>query len=90
MHPTYNDGFGYAPVEALACGVPVIVTQDTGMKDLIERDGADGAVVPTGDLAALAEAIDVAYRGESARPAPPARQAALDAAAGRPGERPQP
>ena len=37
VHPAYEDGFGYAPAEALACGVPVIVTEDTGMKELIDR-----------------------------------------------------
>ena len=36
VHPAYEDGFGYAPAEALACGVPVIVSEDTGMKELIE------------------------------------------------------
>ena len=35
VHPAYEDGFGYAPAEALACGVPVIVSEDTGMKELI-------------------------------------------------------
>jgi glycosyltransferase involved in cell wall biosynthesis len=63
VHPSYSDGFGYAPAEALACGLPVIVSEDTGMKDLIAA-GRDGLVVPTGDLAALTEAIDCAYRGE--------------------------
>ena len=62
-HPSYEDGFAYAPVEALACGVPVLVSEDTGMKDLVEQ-GINGLVLPTGDLSALAEAIDAAYRGE--------------------------
>ncbi len=63
VHPTYNDGFGYAPAEALACGVPVIVSEDTGMKDLVDP-GRSGTIVATGDLRALTEAIDAAYRGE--------------------------
>jgi glycosyltransferase involved in cell wall biosynthesis len=63
VHPSYSDGFGYAPAEALACGVPVIVSEDTGMKELLDGTGC-GLVVPTGDAAALGEAIDAAYRGE--------------------------
>jgi glycosyltransferase involved in cell wall biosynthesis len=63
VHPTYEDGFGYAPAEALACGVPVIVSEDTGMKDLIDP-GDNGVILPTGDLPALTEAIEAAYRGE--------------------------
>src|ERR1700733_6303029 len=62
-HPTYEDGFAYAPVEALAYGVPALVSEDTGMKDLIDP-GVNGLILPTGDLAALIEAIDAAYRGE--------------------------
>lgn len=62
-HPTYEDGFAYAPAEALACGVPVLVSEDTGMKDLIDP-AVNGLVLPTGDLEALTEAIDSAYRGE--------------------------
>jgi glycosyltransferase involved in cell wall biosynthesis len=64
VHPSYNDGFGYSPAEAVACSVPVIVSEDTGMKDLLGADGRPGVVVPTGDLAALTAAIDAAYRGE--------------------------
>jgi glycosyltransferase involved in cell wall biosynthesis len=66
VHPAYEDGFGYAPAEALACGVPTIVSEDTGMKDLIAL-GRNGAVLPTGDLNALTEAIDAAYRREILR-----------------------
>jgi glycosyltransferase involved in cell wall biosynthesis len=62
VHPAYEDGFAYAPAEALACGVPVIVSEDTGMKDLIDP-GVNGLVLPTGDLSALTQAIDAAYRG---------------------------
>jgi glycosyltransferase involved in cell wall biosynthesis len=62
-HPTYEDGFAYAPVEALACGVPVLVSEDTGMKDLVDP-GVNGLILPTGEIAALTEAIDAAYRGE--------------------------
>jgi len=36
VHDSYEDGFAYAPAEALACGVPVIVSEDTGMKDLVD------------------------------------------------------
>lgn len=63
VHPSYTDGFGYAPAEALACGVPVLVSEDTGMKELIGC-ARDGLVLPTGDLDALTEAIECAYRGE--------------------------
>ncbi len=63
-HPSYEDGFGYAPVEALACGVPAIVSANTGMRELIEP-GRNGLVVPTGDLDALTQALEAAYRGEA-------------------------
>jgi glycosyltransferase involved in cell wall biosynthesis len=62
VHPSYEDGFGYAPAEALACGVPVIVSESTGMKELI--DPHNGVVVPTGALDPLCEAIEAAHRGE--------------------------
>ncbi len=63
VHPAYEDGFGYAPAEALAAGVPLIVSEDTGMKELIEP-GRDGTIIPTDDPDSLAEAIEAAYLGE--------------------------
>jgi glycosyltransferase involved in cell wall biosynthesis len=63
VHPTYEDGFAYAPAEALACGVPVLVSEDTGMKEMV-LEGVNGMVLSTGDAAALTEAIDALYRRE--------------------------
>jgi glycosyltransferase involved in cell wall biosynthesis len=56
VHPSYEDGFGYAPMEALACGVPVIVTADTGMKEYVE-EGRNGFIIPTGDKEALLDRL---------------------------------
>ena len=66
-HPAYEDGFGYAPAEALAAGVPLLVSEDTGMKELI-APGRNGLILPTGDLDALTETIEAAYRGEILAP----------------------
>jgi len=68
VHPAYEDGFGYAPMEAMACGVPVIVTEDTGMKEYV-TEGVDGYVVPTGDPAALRARLHHLYR-HPLRPVP--------------------
>ena len=57
VHPSFEDGFGYAPAEALACGVPVIATEDTGMAEYI-TDGVNGHVVPTGDTEALVDRLN--------------------------------
>jgi glycosyltransferase involved in cell wall biosynthesis len=58
VHPSYEDGLAYAPMEALACGVPAIVSADTGMKDYI-REGVNGYVVPTGDIDALVDRLQI-------------------------------
>jgi glycosyltransferase involved in cell wall biosynthesis len=63
VHPAYEEGFGYAPAEALACGVPVLVSEDTGMKDMI-ASSRSGLILATGDLDALTQAIEAAYRAE--------------------------
>jgi glycosyltransferase involved in cell wall biosynthesis len=66
VHMAYEDGFAYAPAEALACGVPVIVSEDTGMKELIDP-GANGLILATGDVDALSEAIEAAHAGAMTR-----------------------
>jgi glycosyltransferase involved in cell wall biosynthesis len=68
VHPTWEDGFAYAPAEALACGVPALVSADTGMRDMIEP-GRNGLVFKTGDQDALAEGIQAGYQGTLIRAA---------------------
>ncbi|HEY0515481.1 MAG TPA: glycosyltransferase family 4 protein [Solirubrobacteraceae bacterium] len=63
VHPSYEDGFAYSAAEALACGLPVLVSENTGMQTLLEP-GRTGAVLPTGDVDALTGAIEAAHRGE--------------------------
>jgi glycosyltransferase involved in cell wall biosynthesis len=48
--------FSVATVEAMACGVPVVATACGGPEELVGPEA--GAIVPPGDAAALAEAID--------------------------------
>jgi glycosyltransferase involved in cell wall biosynthesis len=46
-HPSWEDGWGYAPAEALAAGVPLVVSDQTGMKELLAQGGGD--ILPAGD-----------------------------------------
>ena len=57
IHPSYTDGFGFAPMEAIACGVPVIVTDDTGMKEHV-KEGANGYIIPTGNYKAILDRLE--------------------------------
>lgn len=52
--PSRCDSFGLVVAEALGCGLPAIVSEHVGAKDLVAQSGA-GWVVPAADAAALAE-----------------------------------
>ena len=54
--PSIEDGFAFVVAEALACGLPVITTPNTGSSDLI-RNGVNGTVVPVRDPVAIADAV---------------------------------
>jgi glycosyltransferase involved in cell wall biosynthesis len=51
-----QDGFGMVIPQAMACGLPVIYTTNTGGEDIV-RDGTDGFCVPIRDVEALKERI---------------------------------
>ena len=62
--PSIDDGFAMVTAEAMACGLPIIVTTNTGISDVIE-EGRHGFVVPIRDSEAIADKIEILYRGKS-------------------------
>ena len=51
-----EDGFGMVIPQAMACGLPVIHTTNTGGKDIV-REGLDGFCIPVRDVEAIKEKI---------------------------------
>jgi len=57
VYPSAHEVFGLVPLEALLCGTPVVVADDSGCGEVV--GGLEGGqVVALGDPAALAAAID--------------------------------
>ena len=56
VHPSLSEGFGYVVAEALASGIPVIVTRNTGAADLV-ADGENGYVIPPQDPEAIRDRL---------------------------------
>lgn len=50
--PSLEDGFARVVTEAMACGLPVIVSENTGAKELVE-DGENGFIIPIKDEEAI-------------------------------------
>jgi glycosyltransferase involved in cell wall biosynthesis len=75
---THVESFGMAPLEAMACGRPVVATRNGGLSDLVD-DGVSGRVVAPGDTTglerALAGYLDAGMRATHGRAA---RQAAVE------------
>lgn len=72
VFPSIEEGSALVTYEAMASGLPVIVTHNAGS---VAVDGEDGFIVPAGDAEAIAEKIALLYEnpdlrramGESAR-----------------------
>jgi glycosyltransferase involved in cell wall biosynthesis len=56
VFPSHTDTFGNVVLEALASGVPAIVTPDGGPPTIV-RDGETGRIVPDGEFAAAAAGV---------------------------------
>ena len=56
VFPSYREGFPNTPIEAGAMGLPCIVTDINGSREIIE-DGNNGIIVPSKDSSALCKAM---------------------------------
>lgn len=63
IFPSLSDGFGFAPLEAMSYGVPCLVTNTSGISDIIE-DGIDGFIVESESVKVLAEKIRWGYNNK--------------------------
>jgi len=54
--PSLGDPFARTILEAMSCGLPVIISDMVGAKDIIE-DGREGFIIPAKDVDALSEKI---------------------------------
>lgn len=64
--PSVQDGFGLVVLEAMASGLPVIVSEHVGAKDCV-REGIDGYIVPARDVDAIADRLQYLHVDESRR-----------------------
>jgi 1,2-diacylglycerol 3-alpha-glucosyltransferase len=56
--PTHTDPWGLVVNEAMACGLPIIVTDVAGCSTDLVSENWNGKIVPAKDVAALASAMD--------------------------------
>ena len=60
------EGFGNVLIEAMACGVPVVVTSSPGPLEIV-RDNVDGVIVPDHTPAAVASALEAVLTDDRRR-----------------------
>lgn len=67
LFPTRQEGFGLAPVEAMACGVPPIISRIPGVTDLANIEGVTGLYINSENVEELKQAIRTLIADRSLR-----------------------
>lgn len=62
---SFVEGFGMPPLEAMACGVPVITTDCGGIRDFVNN--SNSIIVPTGDVHSIANAVTMLKKDKNLR-----------------------
>ncbi len=58
--PSIEEGLALVQLQAMACGLPILATTNTGAEDVV-RDGTDGFIVPIRDTEALKKKLTYLY-----------------------------
>ena len=66
VYPSLYEGFGLPPLEAMACGTPIIATKVGGIPEMVE-DGKEGLLVPPEDSHTLKDVILYLLKNEDLR-----------------------
>ena len=77
--PSLTEGLSQAGIEAMACALPILCTDHTGVNDYVSN-GESGFVVPAGDVSALAEKLRwfIDHRERLPQMGSAAREAVMD------------
>lgn len=62
--PSLQEGMAMVQLQAMACGLPLICSTNTGGDDLITKDGEEGFVIPIRDVEAIKEKILYLYNNQ--------------------------
>lgn len=55
--PSFEEGFARVMLEAAACGLPLIVTRNTGAEDFCSPEEPEGWLIPVNDVDALCDSL---------------------------------
>lgn len=62
--PSLQEGMAMVQLQAMACGLPLVCSTNTGGDDLITKDGEEGFVIPIRDVEAIKEKILFLYNNQ--------------------------
>jgi glycosyltransferase involved in cell wall biosynthesis len=62
--PSLGDPFPRTTLEAMSCGLPVIISDMVGAKDIVEN-GKEGFIIPARSVSAIADKIQYFYDNPS-------------------------
>jgi glycosyltransferase involved in cell wall biosynthesis len=64
IHPAFIEGFGLPPLEAMACGLPVVCSNSSSLPEVV--GDASFPIVP-GDYKSILEAVNLCWRDDNLR-----------------------
>ena len=65
--PSIQDGFGMVILQAMACGLPVICSTNTGIENVLTKNGEEGFIIPIRDPNAIVERVLELYNDKELR-----------------------